>query len=363
MLSEKILFALNDIDDCFLEETSAFMAGKKSRRKTVTLKRKARTLLIAAIIMALLMATAYAVYNIHAAKQRNLKEQLMIEESNTESYVEYDTSTHETSGLVLLSTINDGEFQKVYLDISPVEPEIIAGFPDSYNFFWNIDGWELDGVSPWMIAIPVIKTEPPLAVKITEAYDENSKTLTLECNVQNSAIEQVQQSNNYERVKLTVTLLDGQAMAESGNGNVSEWLSTQESYGSIWITPTEQEIKYFDFHNTEYIDKENGSEITLVGLELSPTSAVWKLNYADDEEIHVNQDQMRLIPWLQVEDRITNGARINFLNGESFCTFGALRSYYENGVVNCYCRWEKAIDISAVESVTLDDITLWPADG
>ncbi len=62
MLSEKILFALNDIDDCFLEETRAFMTGKKSGRKTVTLKRTARTLLIAAIITALLAGCAFAVY-------------------------------------------------------------------------------------------------------------------------------------------------------------------------------------------------------------------------------------------------------------------------------------------------------------
>ena len=359
----RLNYALTEIDERYLVLVDYVAEENYRRRKTKPSKKLMRTLLIAVLIAALLSITAYAIYSIHVARQEALREQLKIEESNTESYVEFDTASQEKSGLVLLSTINDGEFQKVYVDISPVELEIIAGYSTRYSFYWNIEGWEFDGSSPWITAIPVMKTEPPNSVNIAEAYDENSKTLTLQCDIQNKAIQQAQQSYDNEKVKLTVTLLDMRAMAESGNGNVSEWLSSQESFGSIWITPTAQEVRCFDFHDIIYTDEESGKEITLVGLELTPTSAVWKFTYENDEEIIASQDQKLLIPWILVKDNIMNGAEIIFSNGDNFCTYGALREYYENGVVNCYCMWEKAIDINAVESVTLDDITLWPADG
>ncbi len=71
MLSEKILFALNDIDDSLLEKTRTFMVGGTGG-KVVTLKRTARTLLIAAVITALLTVTAFAIYRAVMA-HRNLK--------------------------------------------------------------------------------------------------------------------------------------------------------------------------------------------------------------------------------------------------------------------------------------------------
>ena len=359
----RLSYALTEIDDRYLIRADSVAKEICRGRKATSPKKMMRTFLIAAVITALLSVTAYAVYSIHTAKQEKLREQLKIEESKTESYMEYDTAYQETSGLVLLASINDGEFQKVYVDISPVEPEIIAGFLENYSFFWNIEGWEVDGFSPWLIAIPVIKTEPPLSAKIIEAYDENSKTLTLECNISNDAILQAKQAENSESIRLTVALLDRQAMADSGNNSVNEWLSSQENYGSVRFIPTEQEIRVFDFRNTIYIDQESGQEITLVGLDLSPTSAVWKFSFDNDDEIYLNNDQLWLVPWLQVEDKITNGAKITFADGNSFCTYGALRGYYENEVVNCYCKWEKAININDVESITLGDLTLWQADG
>ncbi len=72
MLSEKILFALNDVDDSLLEETRFFMTGGEGAGKVLTLKRTARTLLIAAVITALLTVTAFAIYRAVMA-HRDLK--------------------------------------------------------------------------------------------------------------------------------------------------------------------------------------------------------------------------------------------------------------------------------------------------
>ena len=362
----RLNYALSEIDERYLILLDSVAEENCSGRKTTSSKKLIRTILIAAVITAFLSITAYAVYSIHAAKQDKLREQLKIEESKTESYVEYDTATQESSGFVLLASINDGESQRVYVDISPVESEIIAEVFDEYLFFWSIEGWNLDGMPIWMMAGPAIEADPPdppHPADISEAYDEDSKTLTLECVISNDAIWQAQQAENTERVNLTVTLFDGKAMADSSNGNVNEWLSSQESYGSVSFTPTIPEMRAFDFQNTVYYDKESGRKITLVGLTLSPTSAIWKLNFEDDEEIYLSKDETRLVPWLQGADRVTNGAMIHFTDGNSICTYGAMRSYYENGVVNCLCKWEKAININDVESITLGDLTLWQTNG
>ena len=52
------------------------------------------------------------------------------------------------SELVLLSAVNAGEFQRVYVNISPVSEKCIAdypGYPGTLNFSWSIDGTDLGG--------------------------------------------------------------------------------------------------------------------------------------------------------------------------------------------------------------------------
>ena len=48
-------------------------------------------------------------------------------DSNTESYVEYELSAEQESGVTILSSINDGQFQKVYVNLSPVEESELPG--------------------------------------------------------------------------------------------------------------------------------------------------------------------------------------------------------------------------------------------
>nr|MCR5089045.1 hypothetical protein [Oscillospiraceae bacterium] len=255
MLSEKVLFALNNVNDAFLEETRELMDRSAVSQKPAK-SRIVRTILIAAVLAALMAATAYAIVSIHQKRQQELKADLKIEENNVNSYTEYPVpSQSSVSGVTLLSTVNDGEFQRVFVNVSPVKRDVIDRFPETVAFAWRLDGMTLNGEDYWMTAGPKLKSGTSVSgydaireAVYQDAYDEETETLTLECSISNDAIAQAQAYENSERVHLTLTLCDRQAQADANVGLSAEWLGSQEPFGSVWIAPTDQETRYFDFH-------------------------------------------------------------------------------------------------------------------
>ena len=152
MKRETISLALNSLSSRHISETEFFVPPSEhwsSERKedmnryTARGTRRFVTLLIAACLVLSLGIVAYAVSSIHEARQQELRSDLHIEESNAESYVEFNVSQEPESDLVLLSTVNDGQEQRVYLNISPVSEEEAAAFPENVSFGWNIEGTEL----------------------------------------------------------------------------------------------------------------------------------------------------------------------------------------------------------------------------
>lgn len=89
------------------------------------------------------------------ARQQELRAERNLNEHQTESNVEYETPDESTPGVVLLSTINDGEFQEVYVNVSPVTEEEIAGYPEQpISFRWQIVGSDLKGFAdPWITPV------------------------------------------------------------------------------------------------------------------------------------------------------------------------------------------------------------------
>ena len=113
MLSEKVLFALNNVDDSFLEEAWELLERSAPTQHALN-KRTLRVILIAAVLAALLAACGIG-YSIHQRRQQELRENLKIEENNVTSYKEYESQPQsDASGVTLLSTVNDGELQKVF---------------------------------------------------------------------------------------------------------------------------------------------------------------------------------------------------------------------------------------------------------
>ena len=141
MLSEKVLFALNNVDDSFLEETRELLYRSNLEQRPVK-SRIIRTFLIAAVLAALMAATAYAVVSIHQKRQQELRENLQIEENHVAGYQEFEevstpeeTATEQNeieASVQLISTFRKGEFVDVYFSISPITREEA----------WDAIGWE-----------------------------------------------------------------------------------------------------------------------------------------------------------------------------------------------------------------------------
>ena len=126
MKRETITLMLNCVEDGFISETAVFRAASRqeSPERTAHMKKKRIiTVALAAALMLALGITAYAIWSIHAARQQELKADLKIEENNVSSYMEYTVPDEQASGLVLLSAVNDGDVQRVFVNISPVAEE------------------------------------------------------------------------------------------------------------------------------------------------------------------------------------------------------------------------------------------------
>ena len=341
-----------------------YLYEKTARRRT---KRLLALVLAAALILAL-GAAAYAVWSIHEARQRELREDLRIEESNVSSYTEYELKNDPVeSGMTLLSTVNDGESQRVFVNVSPVEKDVIGRFPETIAFAWKLDGMTVNGEDYWMTCAPKLKADRSVSghdaiheAVLEDAYDESTKTLTLECFISNNAIAQARAYENGDRVRLTLTLWDHQAQADAGVGSAAEWLGSQKSFGSVWFTPTEREMRSFDFDHAQYYDAETDRTIEIVGLDLTPFSAVWKVRYPGDADFHTPEaDWDAYASWSMLEDKVCMEAKLIFSDGSAFSTGGALTCPYMDGAVHLNCGWGGAIDIHDVRRIVLGDLVLW----
>ena len=373
MKRDTITFMLNVIDDAYISETAVFCpASIQERPERIVHMNKKRiiTFALAAALMLTLGITAYAVWSIHVTRQQELKADLQIEENNVSSYMEYDVPDEQENGLVLLSSVNDGESQRVFVNVSPVEKEMIDSFPETIAFAWRLDGMTINGEDYWMTAAPKLQSDISVSgyeaiheAVLRDAYDESTKTLTLECFISNHAIAQAQAYNNSESVHLTLTLWDHQAQADAGVGSSADWLASQKSFGSVWFIPTEHEMRYFDFNGLLYHDPELDKDVEIIGLELTPFSAVWKVSYQDAASFHTPQaDWDAYKPWSILEDKICIESKIIFSDGSEFSTGGALTTPYKDGVVNLTCGWGSAVNIDDVQQIVLGDLVLWEAN-
>ena len=145
MKRETISAALGGLDDRFVSEAAVYAPGtmREGPERIVRMKKKRfLSIVLAAALILALGITAYAAWSIHTARQEEIKTDLKIEENNVSSYTEYpvpgtagsavsDVSEAEAAEpeLVLLSAVNAGDLQRVYVNISPVSEKCIADYP------------------------------------------------------------------------------------------------------------------------------------------------------------------------------------------------------------------------------------------
>ena len=352
MKRETISQALDLLEDRHISDTASFDPGAMQvppGRITAMKKKRIISLALAAALILTLSVAAYAAWSVHAAKQQELKADFQITENNVDSYVEYAVPD-EGEGLVLLSAVNDGQEQRVYLNISPVTEEEAAAFPENAGFGWRIEGTDCGGYAAPHLPVnqSVSGTERIRAAVLAHAYDRDTQTLTLQCFIDVQLFRKAAAELGTESVPLTVQMsVDGDS----------------RSFGPVSLSLTAEQRRYFDFGHALYHDEETDREIELVGLELTPFSAVWKMHYEGDEAFHrPDADWETYGPWIQLEDKICIQARLIFSDGSEFSTGGALTCPYENGTVNPFCGWGGAIDIGDVQRIVLGDLVLWEAD-
>ena len=347
-----LLRAMNGI-----HEEDVVMAGKIYFNES-TAHKTTKRLITLALVAALLLAlgvTAYAVWSIHISRQQDLKDDLKIEESNVNSYMEYDVTEQEKAGsaasLVLLSAVNDGTEQRIYVDVSPVAKEDIARFPADVRFAWSIAGTEIGGFAgPQLpVSLSLSGDEAIRNAVLDYAYDEETQTLTLQCYADVKFIEKAMSHLGTDSVPLQVHMIVGE--------------NDSHTFGPVPFKLTDEQTRSFDFGPVQYHDKELDKTIEIVGLELTPFSAVWKVRYEDAASFHMPEaDQEAYRPWSILEDKICIDAKIIFSDGSTFSTGGALTCPFENGVVNLHCGWGSAINIDDVQRIVLGDLVLWEAN-
>ena len=134
--------ALTGIDDRYLTMVDRKTEEAQTmRQKNIKSKKIFRTILIAAVITALMGITAYAVSSIHAARQQALRADLKIDENEVSGYTEYAESEPDTGSvsslaetvraeprIQLISSLQQGDFQAVYFSVSPVPEETARSF-------------------------------------------------------------------------------------------------------------------------------------------------------------------------------------------------------------------------------------------
>ena len=344
--------ALTEIDDCWLDmvDPTEQEVPKMYRTKRAP-GRALRTILIAAALTALFTLTAYAIGSIHAARQQELRSDLKIDEKNVSSYVEYPVPTEQSAGLVLLSAVSDGLEQHVYVNVSPVTEEELLGFAGGgTRFSWQIEGYDLGGFAAPSLPsdLSVSGDEAIREALLQYAYDADTQTVTLECFLHVKAVRDAMEALGTDEVMLSIRMTTGEET---------------RSFGPIPFRLTEEQKRTFDFGRAVYHDAELDRDIVIVGLELTPFSAVWKVNYEGDAAFHTPEaDWDEYLPWAMLEDKVCIESQLIFSDGSCFSTGGALAVPYENGTVNQYCGWGSAIDVNDVQRIVLHDLVLWEAE-
>ena len=368
---------LDQIDDAYVLE-AAETGERRASAKRKGIGRPTRRLAALAAVVALLLAlgvTAYAISSIHQRRQAELKESLSIEENQVESYVEYDTGAEEnTPGITLLSTMADGEFQRVYVNVSPVSREDVSACAGTAKFAFSVDGGNtFSYAAPYMPQEERLKLNEsdlvtaydpdtggeiryvdPAAVSelmLEQAYDQETQTLTLQCNILRSEMDCT------KPVELEVW---GITMRPGDDGSVE--VSLDRNYGSVSFDPTGLEVRELMLDTpVVFENSETGQRGTIEGLIVYPTELTWLVTHPDAENVYrgdwTEEEKAEYLPllrsWAGSLDQTLCGAKLNFTDGTSFDIPVIVRMPFEDGWAKGVTYWTAAININAIESVEI----------
>lgn len=424
MLSDDVLLALNTVRDEFLEKTWESLNKQATAQKTH--RKISRTALIAAVIAALLTFSAFAIgYSFYKKHQTTVREELKIDENNVSGYVEYDeeyipqTNTARTATIQLVSSIDYGEYIKVYFCLSPVSLETFEGTfgsrtVDGKNYLFryfasnderinNAFEMEMRGeeipfsydtfdASPG-ISLSEEETQEHLKEymgyfgetyldldfeyywgRIADAYDEETQSLFLQSIIRKSDVDTT------KPIFFTVGLLDSKSVTVPNSyvfeehGDIDEWRKEHlpvylENYGTVVIDAAQADSRAFDFSNgfVELTNPSNAGKFKIMSASVYPTHVEIKVIHDDIQLIHNLQKDdpeafqkgfEKQLEWISFYDAILQNSEILLDDGESIKLVPSNSTPYENGIVTLRSYFTFTIDISKVDKLKVCDFVV-----
>ncbi len=362
----EFLLNLNDVEDRYIESAAQMLRYQNKSKKRIRKKRIITFALAAALILAL-GTVAYAIgVSIHRQRQEELREQMQIDENQVTDYVEYPVAEKPedvpADGVTLLSAMNDGEFQRVWVVINGVTPEMIKRLESSEQVDWEGQALPANGHRYCFIYVTMDRESyfdamSPLDYR--DGYDPESQTLTTECAIPLHEFEPGQ------KVPLLFVMADciDYEMDHSEVELVCE-------LGSIEVERTDQAIRTVWF--SEPVSFANGAygKGEFLGAEISASGVNWIIRhdgvsqmyrsheFADEAERQAYQELEQ--SWLAAIEEVELTAAVHFADGTSREVGLPLSSSKPEGdTVKDICLFGRGtIDINQVVSITIGGKTI-----
>ena len=365
MKRETITLMLNSVDDEYISESAVFRPAsiQESPERIVHMKKKRIiTFALAAALILALGTVAYAIgVSIHRQRQEELREQLQIDENQVTDYVEYPVAEEPekapVEGVTLLSAMNDGEFQRFWVVINGVTPEMIARLESSEQVDWEGQPLPANG-HRYCIIYATMDGESYFDsmshFHVRDGYDPESQTLTTECAIPLHELEQGQ--------KVTLRFVMADCIDYEMDHSEAELVC---ELGSVEVERTGQAIRTVWF--PEPVSFENGTygKGEFLGAEISASGVNWILRhdgvsqmyrsheFADDAErlAYLELEQS----WLAAIEEVERTAAVNFSDGTSREVGLPLSSSKpEGGIVKDSCLFGSGtINLDQVVSITI----------
>lgn len=339
---------LTGIDDRYLTMVDRKTEEAQTmRQKNIKSKKIFRTILIAAVITALMGITAYAVSSIHAARQQALRADLKIDENEVSGYTEYAesepctasvSSLAETVGaeprIQLISSLQQGDFQAVYFSVSPIPEETARSFffdnmVTEFSYIasneeipedcWYTAGRDEEGIEK-SFAHPIPFTEGHEAEHMVEMSspsglpDENGvqQTVTFEVVdpdwykpllMEHSYDSETQslmlmamiyrQTVDFSRpVYFSVRCLDGPSVWSDTDTPIEEYIASYApvylaDYGTVQLEASDTVfVSPILAEPIRLVNPENSGKLEIRDIRLSANCVEWKIAHDDADRIH-----------------------------------------------------------------------------
>ena len=394
MLSEKVLFALNNVDDLYLEEAEELLDKPIASRHAFN-KRTLHVLLIAAVLAALLTACAVG-YSIHQRRQQELRESLKIEENHVAGYQEFEKaptpeettveSEGKTPSVQLISTFRNGRFADVYFSIAPITREeawdaigweqknaiyVIASnssqLDDAYR---EIEKTEKDLYGRYPVLPPIqedeyLRTHETREELLEKYYDADTQSLMLK-----TAFLLSDEAVDWSKpVYMNVKIIELASLAMSMDETIEEYWARYDpvcvrDYGTIPVVISDTEYVAADFREKDILVPAPSSDkvLQVLGVKIYASEMEWQVTHEDvdlifnlprDDDEAFRKGYELLLEWLTIYDQVLDGSILIMEDGTQVKLSPSESTPYENGVVTLYSHLASTIDLRKVVAISV----------